>query len=74
MCGSMSRQDAPSRPSGSVGLGCTKGAHSQEHVGFEKLLLSILAKLTKGFSETNSTEGSISFFMCQLVMQVVRAR
>ena len=32
-CSSMSMQNAPSRPSGSAGLGGTKGAHSQEHVG-----------------------------------------
>lgn len=58
----MSMQNAPSRRSGSVGLGCTKGAHSQEHVGFEKVLLSIFDQAHGGVFRNKQYRG-FNFFL-----------
>lgn len=56
----MSMQNAPSRPSGSAGLGCTKGAHSQEH--FEKVLLSIFGQAHGGVFRNKQSRG-FNFFL-----------
>lgn len=62
VCGSISMQNAPSRPSGSAGLGCTKGAHRQEHVGFEKVLLSNFGQAHRGVFRNKQSRG-FNFFL-----------
>lgn len=58
----MSLQNAPSRQSGSGGPGCTKGAHSQEHVGFEKALLRVFDQAHGGVFRHKQYRG-FNFFL-----------